>query len=181
MRKISKKTLILSALIVFFAVLSVVFYLKYAGLKWEIHYQNSIPDIELIDYMSFDKRTGWATGSISGFVAFKNPNDQPKTAKQYYVIEALNFPDDNSNQVFVYDDIMVLEHLSPRSLGKTVLVVTNDSGDTLTLEDEYGNIFKIDKTTKEVVVFDKTGDSVYLIADDQDYRDFMRKFLEAKK
>lgn len=177
MKKISKKTLILSGIIAFLVVLSVVFYLKYLDLKYEMMYQNAIPNIELTNSMTFDSRTGWATGSISGFVAFKNINDQPKGgAKQYYVIEALNLPDGNSSQVFTYDDIFVMPYLSPRSVGKSILKVTNDLGDTLTLEDEAGDVFKIDKTTKEVVVFDRGGDSVYLITDDQKFRDFMLDF-----
>ena len=47
----------------------------------------------------------------------------------------------------------------------------NETSRTITLEDENGNQFFIDKTTKEVSMRDVTGDNTVLITSDSDYEE----------
>jgi hypothetical protein len=178
MKEPSKKGRLLLVLTIILAITTLTFYLQKLGLKQSINFRyEAVPHIDLGDSMSFDK-TGKATGKISGFVAFKNSEDQPKRDRQYYVIEALDLYDENSRQLFVYDDIIKLDYLPPTSIGKTILSVISNSQNNLTLQDEYGNLFRIDMSTKAVSMSDSTNDSVYLITSDSAYGDFILDFLK---
>jgi len=56
----------------------------------------------------------------------------------------------------------------------------NETSRTITLEDENGNQFFIDKNTKEISMKDVTGDSTVLITSDSDYKEFMKEWLLKK-
>ena len=142
-----------------------------------IEYQ-SVPRIALTNTLSYSSADSSFHGSVTGFVAFNNIKDQPHDLTQYYVIEPLNRLDVNSNQIFSLDEIIAMNILSPASIGKSELNVKSNSSSTLTLEDERGNQFFIDKITREVSMRDAGGDKTKLITNDLRYRDFMREFLK---
>src|SRR3989344_8986400 len=64
-----------------------VLYLQNKRLKWEMVYEKSVPDVELINYLSFDSRN-IGSGSVTGFVAFDDKEKQPKGMRQYVQISA---------------------------------------------------------------------------------------------
>ena len=70
-----------------------------------------------------------------------------------------------------------MQYLAPRSLGFSELVEVSETGNTITLEDEGGNKFFIDKSTKEISMKDATGDSTTLITSDNDYGNFIKEWL----
>jgi len=118
------------------------------------------------------------SGEVRGFVKFDNIADQPKNLRQYYIIKPLNKFDGNSRQYFSLEEIIKMQYLAPRSLGFSELVEVSETGNTITLEDESANKFFIDKSTKEVSMKDATDDSTTLITSDNDYGDFIKKWLK---
>lgn len=174
-----KKTkIILIAIIIIFATLSLVFYFKYVNLRSDYLYRvESTPHIELINYLSFSD-TGIASGSASGFVAFYNKDEQPKNIHQYYEIEALNKFDNGSSQIFSLEEIIVFDYIPPHRFDKIILTTKANTKDTLTLEDADGNLFIINKNNDEIKLIDAGGDSTYLITDLIEYGKFIRSFLK---
>jgi hypothetical protein len=57
-----------------------------------------------------------------------------------------------------------LQHLTLRNLGSSMLIEVNETGNTITLENENGDNFFIDKSTKKVSVRNAA-----LITSDNDY------------
>lgn len=165
-------------IVIFFVLIFIIFYLFKENiiLKNKILYEyETVPDVELLNEMSFDSK-GKASGKIRGFVAFLNIEDQPGNLKQYYEIEALDLYDENSKQLFIYDDIIKMSVLSPSSIGKTLLHVVKNDSDSLILVDQYNNSFTIFKQKGYVIgvsMQDTTGDMTYLINDDSRFRDFI--------
>ncbi len=181
MKTYLKKNWILLGVTLILLITSIVFYSKKVSLEDLIILKyETVPHVKLTNSISFDE-TGKASGEISGFVVFKNQEDQPRDLRQYHIIKPLDLYDDNSRQIFIYDDIIKIGSLSPRSIGETLLFITNDTRTYTALEDKHGNSFKINKITKAVSMFDTTGDSTYLITSDSDYQDFIRAFLKKKK
>ena len=72
------------------------------------------------------------------------------------------------------EEIIKMQYLSPRSLEFLELIEVSETGNTITLEDENGNKFFIDKLTKEVSMRDNDGDSTTLITNDNDFADFIK-------
>lgn len=143
--------------------------------KFTLLYQyQTIPDIELINTLRTAQ--GGLSGEVRGFVKFDNIADQPRNLRQYYIIKPLN-KFDGSHQYFSLEEIIKMQYLSPRSLGFSELVEVSETGNTITLEDESGNKFFIDKSTGEVSTKDATGDSTTLITSDNDYGDFIKEWL----
>lgn len=145
-------------------------------LKFELINQKSIPDVGLVNYFSIDSKN-IISGGVLGFVKFNNKNDQPKTLKQYIKIEALDQFDSKGAQLFSYQDIVKMEYLPPKYFDTVFLKVINITNDRITLSDKDNNLFFIDKVTKEVGMFDSTGDRTKLITSDFKYTEFMREFL----
>src|SRR3989344_5232174 len=144
--------------------------------KFTLLYQyKAIPDIELIKPLTTTQ--GGLSGEVRGFVKFDNIADQPKNLRQYYIIKSLNKFDENSRQHFLLEEIIKMQYLAPRSLGLSELIEVSETSNTITLEDESGNKFFIDKSTKEVTMRDATGDSTSLITSDNDYGDFIKEWL----
>lgn len=144
--------------------------------KFTLLYQyQAIPDIELINTLTTTQ--GGLSGEVRGFVKFDNIADQPKNLRQYYIIKPLN-KFDGSRQYFSLEEIIKMQYLAPRSLGFSELVEVSETGNTITLEDEGGNKFFIDKSTKEVSMKDATGDSTTLITSDNAYGDFIKGWLK---
>ena len=73
-----------------------------------------------------------------------------------------------------------MQYLSPKSMGISELVQANKTDNIITLEDENGNQYFIDRATKEVSMRDSTGDNTTLITKDSDYGDFMKSWLLKK-
>ena len=145
--------------------------------KFTLLYQyQAIPDIELINTLTTTQ--GGLSGEVRGFVKFDNVADQPKNLRQYYIIKPLNKFDGNLRQYFSLEEIIKMQYLAPRSLGFSELVEVSETATTITLEDESGNKFFIDKSTREVSMKDATGDSTTLITSDNDYGDFIKEWLK---
>jgi len=70
-----------------------------------------------------------------------------------------------------------MQYLAPKSLGFSELVEVSDTGNTIFLEDGNENKFFIDKSTKEISIKDSTGDSTKLITSNDEYEDFIKKWL----
>jgi hypothetical protein len=144
--------------------------------KFTLLYQyQAIPDIELINTLTTTQ--GGLSGEVRGFVKFDNIEDQPKNLRQYYIIKPLN-KFDGSRQYFSLEEIIKMQYLAPRSLGFSELVEVSETGNTVTLEDEGGNKFFIDKSTRGVSMKDATGDSTTLITSDNTYGDFIKEWLK---
>jgi len=144
--------------------------------KFTLLYQyQAIPDIELINTLTTTQ--GGLSGEVRGFVKFDNIEDQPRNLRQYYIIKPLN-KFDESRQYFSLEEIIKMQYLAPRSLGFSELVEVSETSNTITLEDEGGNKFFIDKSTKAVSMKDATGDSTTLITSDNTYGDFIKEWLK---
>lgn len=176
MKKFFKKNYVWLLIFIILTFIIIFLFAEKQSLKYKILYEyEAVPNLELLNNMSFDSN-GKASGKISGFVAFNQITNQPKNIKQYYEIEALDFYDKNSKQLFIYDDIIKTEVLSPKSIGKTLLYITKNDANTLTLTDEQGNLFTILKQNNRAIYVsmqDITDDMTYLITDDLKYRDFI--------
>jgi len=144
--------------------------------KYTLLYQyQAIPDIELTNTLT--QMQYGLSGEVRGFVKFDNIADQPHSLRQYYIIKPLDKVDQNSRQYFSLEEIIKTQYLSPRSLGVSELVEVSETGNTITLEDESGNKFFIDKKTREVSMKDATGDSTILITSDDNFGDFIKEWL----
>jgi hypothetical protein len=175
---ILKRKFSISIIIILLVAVGVLFGQK-QDYKFTLLYQyQTIPDIELINTLY--ESQGSIFGEVSGFVKFDNIEDQPRNLRQYYIIKPLNKFDENLSQYFSLEEIIKMQYLSPKSLGMSELAEVNETTRTITLEDENGNQFFIDKTTKEVSMRDTTGDMTTLITSDSDYKDFIKEWLLKK-
>jgi len=172
-RKIS-----ISIIIVLLILVGVLFAQK-QDYKFTLLYQyQAIPDIELKNTLQ-ESQSG-LLGEVSGFVKFDNIQNQPKDLRQYYIIKPLNKFDKDLSQYFSIEEIIKMQYLSPKSMGIAELVQANKTDNIITLEDEDGNQYFIDRATKEVSMRDSTGDNTTLITKDSDYGDFMKSWLLKK-
>ncbi|MEK7615624.1 MAG: hypothetical protein AAB420_00280 [Patescibacteria group bacterium] len=169
--------MVLFLLVVIISTSYITSYVIKQGHKFDLLYQYEvIPDIELKNTL-LETQNG-LIGEIRGFVKFDNVADQPSNSRQYYILQTLNKFDENSHQHFSLEEVIKMQYLSPRSLGVSELVEVSKTGNTITLEDENGNKFFIDKLTKYVSMRDTNGDSASLITDDGGYRDFVEGWLK---
>ena len=158
----------------FLLVIIGVLFVQKQNYKFTLLYQyQAVPDIELINTLVVTQNG--LSGEVKGFVKFDDITDQPKDLRQYYIIKPLNKFDGNSRQYFLMEEIIKMQYLSPRSLEFLELIEVSETGNTITLEDENGNKFFIDKLTKEVSMRDNDGDSTTLITNDNDFADFIKK------
>ena len=177
MHKKISKTGILIVLIVFLSIVVGAQYFQNLDLKYDLIIHKSIPHISLSN-VQFELE-GEFYPYIKGFVAFDNIADQPRDLRQYYIIKPLFKFDENRNQLFSLKEIIALYPLPPREIGEDVVLSKKEESDSsLTLEDEAGNLFFINKLTEKVTIYDVTGDETYLITDDLEYGDFMWEFLK---
>ena len=173
---ISKRKFSTLIIIVLLVIIGILF-VQRQDYKFTLLYQyQAIPDIELTNTLTATQNG--LSGEIRGFVKFDNIADQPRNLRQYYIIKPLNKFDENSRQFFSLEEIIKMQYLAPRSLGFSELVEVSETGNIVTLEDESGNKFFIDKSTKEVPMKDATGDSTTLITSNNDYRDFIKGWLK---
>lgn len=164
--------------LILIAVLIILFqYLQNLGLKYDIAYFKAVPSIDLYNSAEFRKdSSSYDKIYISGFVAFEDINEQPRDLRQYYIIESLLQRDNNLKQVFRLREVISFYNIPPKEFDPVLLTEENNSSTKLTLKDEIGSLFIIDKLTGEVIMRDITGDKTYLITDDSEYRDFMLNF-----
>lgn len=166
-------------------------YSQYNHYYYDKVYRDAVPDVELTAVMAFygvDMFDGEiisssnagdiAFGKITGFVTFPNLEDQPKGARQYYEIEAVDAHDENGNQLFTLRETIKMAAIPPREFDMEVLMVTGNTNQSVTLEAESGQSFKINKRTDEVTVIDADGDISRLITNQSDYQDFIFEFLD---
>lgn len=175
MEKIKKNKIAIICCVVLLIAIGIL-YLQNQNLKWEMIYEKSVPDVELVNYISFDSRN-IASGSITGFVVFDDPEKQPKGMRQYIQITASSDVVDGQ-QIFYLTDIIKMDVLPPRYFDPAVLTITNVEGNIVTLTDGNNNSYLINKSTNEVSMFDSTRDVTRLITKDSEFREFMRGFLK---
>lgn len=142
------------------------------NLKFSLINYQAIPHIELINTLSYYPIDNSFSGEARGFVVFNNKKNQPRDLRQYFTIEPTIQKDENSNQVFILDEIIVLNSLPPKSIGKMVLAKKDETDKKIILEDKNGVQFIVDKNSKEISMEDAK-----LITSDSDYRDFMQQFI----
>ena len=171
--KLNKQLLIIVILLITIGVL----YFRNQDSKYSLIEYQSVPRIKIVNLLDYSSDDNLFHGCAKGFVAFNNINNQPHGLTPYYIIEPLNKFDEKSNQIFSVETIVAFNNLSPESIGKDEVFEKNNSLSTLTLEDEYGNLFFINKITKEVSMRDATGDETRLITSNSAYRTFMWDFL----
>jgi hypothetical protein len=160
-------------IIIVLTILVVILYFKNVDLKYELLNEKSIPDVELINYLSINSNI--ISGAVTGYVVFDNKEKQPQGMRQYVKIEALaNFTEDGK-QLFSHTDIIKMNVLPPSYFEPVILTAKDTSGTVITLTDITGNLFFIDKITKEVSMLDSTGDVTKLITKDSDFRNFIRE------
>lgn len=152
-------------------------FFKNLDLKWQIIYLKSTPDVELINYMSFDSE-GVATGSLTGFVLFDDKEKQPKDFRQYVEIRALEYYDNAGNQLFSLTDIIKMDTLPPSYFDPILISVKNITEESVTLADSGNNLYIIDRDTNEVSMFDNTRDVARLVTKDLEFRQTMRSLLK---
>lgn len=164
-------------LIVILLITNIITFLMYKSLKWDLIFTKAVPDVELVNYLSINSND-LVSGSITGFVLFENPEDQPKDMRQYIKISATNQRNAAGNQVFIYQDIIKMNVLAPRYFDPTFLSVKETSGSVITLTDDDNNLYYLNKNTREVRLVDSGGDKTKLITDDSDFRDFFVDLLK---
>jgi len=172
-----KNKIYIITIIVLLIVVGVLFIDK-QNLKWDLILYRCVPHIGLTNTLNDSLDGDLLYGQVRGFVLFDKEDDQPKNASQYYIIEPLQKLDNNFNQIFSVEEIIVLDSLPPTSIGIWELRQKSESNRIITLKDEEGNQFFIDKTSKEITMKDLTGDSVRLITSDSEYHDFMWNLLK---
>jgi len=145
------------------------------NLKYRLKSIEKIPHIEL-KFSGYDIENVGYMVDVTGFVAFENPEDQPRRMRQYNKIDTDYEYDFNKGKfvrVFTGEDIIKMDALEPRSMGVDSLTIKEETSNRLVLENEYGVIFTIDKIKKEVFVTDPQGDLTYLVTNFRDYQDFI--------
>jgi hypothetical protein len=174
--KVITKTRVLILIIILLGIFAGGQFFKAQDLKWQLIYEKSIPDVELINYLSFNSKDV-VSGSATGFVLFDDREKQPRDLRQYVRIAASdNFED--GKQVFYLTDIIKMNVLAPRFFDPVVLRLQGISNGVVTLADSDNNLYFIDKTTSEVTAFDGTKDATRLVTSDLEFRDLMRDFLK---
>jgi hypothetical protein len=151
-------------------------YLQNQSFRWAMILERSVPDVELINYLTFDSND-IGSGSVTGFVAFDDKEKQPKEMRQYVQITASNDLS-YAKQVFYLVDIIKMEALAPRYFDPVVLMISNVEGNIVTLTDGNNNSYLINKSTSEVSMFDSTRDVTRLITNQSDFREFMIDLLK---
>ena len=168
----------MSVSMVVLVISNITFWAGTKSLEWDIVYMKAVPHVKLINYMSFDSN-GIASGSVTGFVAFDNLENQPRGARQYYTITAYDEYNVKGKQLFIIEDVISLLNIPPSTIGTSVLSINMDYNGILYLVDENNNSFNINKVTKEVKMRESTGkDSSYLITNQEDFKDFIRNWLK---
>lgn len=172
---IFKEKSLIIAIVALLVIIGVLFFQK-QNYKFILLYQYQVvPDIELTNTLTMTQNG--LSGEVRGFVKFDNTADQPKNLRQYYILKPLNKFVGNSQQYFSLEEIIKMPYLAPRNLGVSELVEVSETSKIITLENEIGNKFFIDKLTKGVSMKDVTGDSTTLITSDNSYGDFIKGWL----
>ncbi|MDC1205316.1 hypothetical protein N8083_00515 [Candidatus Pacebacteria bacterium] len=161
-------------------------YSEYNHYYYDKVYRDAVPDVELTAVMGFygvDMFNGKvlsssnpgdiAIGKVVGFVTFPNISDQPKGARQYYEIAPVDAYDENGNQLFTLQETIKMSSIPPREFDLELLTVSSNTNQSVTLETESGQSFKINKRTDQVTVIDADGDISTLITNQNDYQDFI--------
>ncbi|WKZ24671.1 MAG: hypothetical protein QY321_03585 [Patescibacteria group bacterium] len=162
-------------IIVLLIMVSIILFLKIKNLEHQILNIKAIPSVELVNYLSIGDND-IISGSVVGFVKFNNTNDQPINLQQYIKITALDEFDSNGNQIFLYQDIIKMDVLAPRYLEPIYLKTVDKGSNRITMSDDAGNLFFINKYNREVGMFDATSDNTILITDNSDFRRFIFNF-----
>ncbi|MDD2680753.1 MAG: hypothetical protein PHE20_01465 [Patescibacteria group bacterium] len=163
--------------VIILLILVIVLFLQKQGYKYELIYKyRTIPDIDLSNTLQEFQDSN--IGEIRGFVKFDNVSNQPKNLKQYYIIKPLNKFDENLLQYYSVEEIIKMDYLPPASIGFSEIKEVSKTYNIVTLEDENGNQFFINRNTKEVSMRDSSGDNTILITDEWDYSDFMTEWLK---
>lgn len=115
-------------------------------------------------------------GQVSGLVHFTDKLQQPKNFRQFYIIKAADSFDSNYNQLFSIQEVFDYDNLSPYYFDSFELPAKNIVDGSIVLEDSVGNQFFINTQTKQVRMYDATGDITDLITDEREYKEFINDF-----
>ena len=153
------------------AVSTVYFYLQYQDKSQYIKYTiNTTPDVELMFAMSSGQRTDgslYASGSITGFVAFEDVSEQPMDMRQYYTITAI--PGDR----FKVDNIFKVPSVAPRVMDDGEYFLAEITSDTIRVQNDNGVQFDINTRNREVIANSPGSGQAKLITNSNDFFNLM--------
>ena len=188
MEKIKSKNVLIALLVLLIIYLGINLLLTKQDYKYHMIQQKIIPDIDLsniqyeFEHESVSEDDDYIVNA-SGFVAFYDLNQQPKDVRQYYIIDT-DFENNLisgkyiSTREFTIKEVIKMPYLPPKVIGTEEMTIKNESSDKLALEDESGNIYIVNKRTKEITIGDVTEDKTRLIADNNEFENFMKNFLK---
>jgi hypothetical protein len=168
--------LIYASIITILLIFIVTLYFQKMEIRGSLIVCKSLPNIELKNRLNYSN--GWFSGYASGFVLLDNEKDRPQDMNQYYIIEALNKKDEKSKQLFSIEEIIAFTYVPPQSIGKEELKIVDEAFYAIALQDNYGNLYFIDKKSLQITVRDKNGDAATLITDNSKYREYMWDYLQ---
>jgi len=182
MKKFKKTSLrekiLISIIILLLVALWSVFSVK-QSLKWDVVFKYEIiPHLDLTNTLSINTSDGLFRGSATGFVLFDNIFEQPKNVRQYYIIESSQNIDENYNQIFYLDTIMAFDYIPPTSIGKEELTEINEVNNNIVLQNKAGDLFVINKTSKDIEVRDSDYHTAKLVTNNLEYRDLVLEFFK---
>ena len=170
------KKLVLSIVILALITTSLHFYLKYTGYKYSVFLEyQAIPHVDLKN--TLHESEDGLSGEIVGFVKFNNIKDQPKNARQYYILKPYKYSDENQSQYFSLEEVLKLYGMPPVSIGTSFLFPSDKTSKVGPFEDQAGNQFSLNTARDEFYMKDSTGDEITLITSNSDYKMFMREWL----
>lgn len=149
-------------------------FLVYISLKEKeneiLYMYRAVPNISL--GYTLDGADEYYFGEIKGFVKFLKEEDQPKGARQYYIIRP-SLDSNYKTSYFTAETIYSFNYTSPQSIGIDKLDIIENNSSMLTLTDPNGNKFLINKINKQVKMVDTDGDTVEFITNDSDYKKYV--------
>jgi hypothetical protein len=188
MKKVKSKNVLIFLLILLVIYLGLNLFLTKQDYKYEIIQQKSISHVDLsnaqyeFEYKSVSEDDDYVVNA-TGFVAFYDMEQQPKGLRQYYVIDTefegnLTPSGYVSARKFTIKEIIAMPYLPPKVIGTEEMTIKSESDNELILEDESGNMFIVNKQTKQIVTEDVTGDKARLIIDNREYEAFIKNLLK---
>lgn len=157
----NKKNIILVLLLIVIIIGGIYIFLTNRNVSYELAYQKSIPDIQLSNSLVLNG--GLVSGSVTGFVSFNNPEDQPKSFKQYVSINPLEEFDENNNQLFSVQDIIVMDNLPITYMDPVILRVKEKTYRYITIVDTVGNKYDLIFDDKRVLMYDDSDNGVSIL------------------
>ncbi|HMR55481.1 MAG TPA: hypothetical protein PKD34_02735 [Candidatus Doudnabacteria bacterium] len=142
----------------------------------ELYSYLAVPQVELTNSLNFSNKI--ATGKLAGFVAFENIENQPKDLRQYMIIEPAEYIPELNRQYFTVQNVYAMRYLAPSYSEKSILNVKSEDQRVISMVDEEGNVYEINKSSGEVILIDVNGDITRLITNQSKFEDFIINWLK---